>query len=96
MKSQQPKPLTINQADAADLIRKIELHEQIMAELIAEAKLHIARQRASTKELANYDEAGALTKHLDLAEPERWAALGRTSIQQGFMYLTRAIAQPEV
>lgn len=29
-----------------------------------------------------------------LAEPERWAALGKTDIQTGVMALVRAVAQP--
>lgn len=28
------------------------------------------------------------------AEPGRWASIGRTDLQQGFMALTRAVAQP--
>lgn len=31
----------------------------------------------------------------DEAESARWLAMGRTSLQQGLMFLTRAVAKPE-
>lgn len=34
-------------------------------------------------------------ERLDAAEPERWAAMGRTDLQQGLMKLVRSVAQPE-
>ncbi len=47
---------------------------------------HIFAQRQT----ADADELARLNK----ADPERWAAWGRDSMQANLMYLTRAIAQP--
>lgn len=77
---------TLNQ-DEIDLMNKIKLHGQVMQELISEVKLHIAGQRHAA---ATKDEADRLTA----AEPERWAALSKTSMQEALMFLTRAVAQP--
>jgi hypothetical protein len=77
-------------------MNKIKLHGQILEELVQEVKLHVAGQRAAVRSLSddNYDSAGAELARLTAAEPERWAALGRTSIQEALMFLTRAVAQP--
>ncbi len=80
--------------DTIDLINKIKLHGQILDELVQEARLHVAGQRAAARELPLASESTAELARLDRAEPERWAALGRTSLQEGLMFLTRAVAQP--
>ncbi len=36
----------------------------------------------------------ATRERIDRAQPERWAAIARTHFQEGFMALTRAVAQP--
>lgn len=96
MNRKNTKPLsTIAEADTADLLKKIAIHEKVLAELVAEVKTHVAVQRAAAADPSECDARGALVKRMDRAEPERWAALGRTNIQQGLMFLTRAVAQPE-
>jgi hypothetical protein len=46
---------------------------------------------------AKADEVGALCEALSKHEgvDQRWVAIGRTHLQQGFMALVRSIAQPE-
>ena len=34
-------------------------------------------------------------RRFDRAEPQRWAAIGKTDIQTGIMALVRAVAQPD-
>lgn len=80
--------------DTIDLMNKIKLHGQIMGELIEEVKLHLAGQRATAAELHDPADREAEQARLKAAEPERWAAIGRTSVQEGLMFLTRAVAQP--
>lgn len=41
-------------------------------------------------------DAVAESKRLDYAQPERWAALARTELQTGLMFLKRAVAQPQL
>ncbi|MFZ1872309.1 MAG: hypothetical protein WAU54_05910 [Chania sp.] len=41
------------------------------------------------------DEAQEYRRYMS-AEPQRWAAIGKTDIQTGIMALVRAVAQPEV
>jgi hypothetical protein len=95
MKTKTKTSITMIEADTADLLQKIKLHEHVVDELTSEIKLHIARVRASAaaEQRAGIEGAADSLKGMDLAEPERWAALGRTSIQQGFMSFTRAVAQ---
>lgn len=76
-----------------DLMNKVKLHGQVLEELVQEVKLHITGQRAAARELPPA-EAEAELARMTAAEPERWAALGRTSIQEALMFLTRAAAQP--
>jgi len=49
----------------------------------------------SVKELAN--EVGAMVEFLQRLETvdQRWLAIGKTELQQGFMAIIRGIAQPD-
>lgn len=95
MKDQHAKITDYRDLDQStiDLMNKVKLHGQVMEELVQEVKLHVAGQRAGARELSPA-EAEAELARLTAAEPERWVALGRTSIQEALMFLTRAVAQP--
>ncbi len=81
---------------------------QLQAELAGrlstdrEVKLDAARRSMHGKEFAGrpYDEhtGGSDECHefrrFVAAEPQRWAAIGKTDIQTGLMALVRAVAQP--
>ena len=41
-----------------------------------------------------FDYAEFEDSQVDAAEPQRWAAIGKTDIQTGIMALVRAVAQP--
>lgn len=51
---------------------------------------------AMNKIKAKAAEVGALVEELQLTTglDQRWVALGKTQLQQGFMALTRGVAQP--
>lgn len=77
-----------------DLMNRVKAQGRALDTLIDEVRRHIATQREACRNLGteqNVEEAARLT----MAEPERWAALGRTHFQEGLMALTRAVAQPE-
>lgn len=71
-----------------DLMNKIKEQGQVLESLIAEVKEHHLTQRMISGKDADERE------RLNDAEPERWAALGRTHFQEGLMALTRSVAQP--
>lgn len=92
----------LNQAEI-DLMNEIKeagekllsLHDQLVARLNTDAEVKTAA--ANKSQLApndfgsdEYAELNRFTK----AEPHRWAAIGKTNIQQGVMALVRAVAQP--
>jgi hypothetical protein len=76
-----------------DLMNEIKAKSVEFAELVKKVRDHIAKQRANAGGLDSEAWQQELLR-LGAAEPERWAALGRTSIQEGCMFLTRAVAQP--
>jgi hypothetical protein len=57
----------------------------------------LKKARADASKLAPEDhgseECVELRRFMD-AQPQRWAAIGRTHLQEGLMALTRAVAQP--
>ena len=77
-----------------DLMNRIKAKGAEMLELQAELVAHIKtrRQACHHARLAVLDQ-GELDR-MDAAEPERWAAIGKTDIQTGIMALVRAVAQP--
>jgi hypothetical protein len=85
--------------------RKIKGYRELAAEDIAlmneikeegarlEALVNKVRNRVSLQRLDQPAIDGEKGR-LDAAEPERWAAMGRTDLQTGLMKLVRAVAQP--
>lgn len=62
-----------------------------------EAKLHFELERLKSKtepDDASTEDFDELMRFV-AAEPQRWAAIGKTDIQTGIMALVRAVAQPE-
>ncbi|ENQ1546083.1 hypothetical protein ACEOHC_003895 [Salmonella enterica] len=95
-------------AKAAELLA---LHDQIVERAMiqsnqlwadqqnAETLLRAADQTGDAESMAEaqaYSEAvSEKVNRWQRAEPMRWAAIGRTDIQQGVMALVRAVAQPD-
>lgn len=77
-----------------DLMNEIKaLGPQIEA-VILKVQKHLDVQRTECFNLGSTEEAKAVTQRLDDATPARFAALAKTDLQTGLMYLTRAVAQP--
>lgn len=72
--------------DEIDLMNEIKALGPTIEAVVLRVQKHVARQREAAP--ANTQE------RLDDATPERFAALGKTELQTGLMYLTRAVAQP--
>lgn len=95
-------------AKAAELLA---LHDQIVERAMiqsnqlwadqqnAETLIRAADQMGDAEAMAEAQKnSEAVTAKVDRwqrAEPMRWAAIGRTDIQQGVMALVRAVAQPD-
>lgn len=84
-----------------DLMNKIKAKGAELGDLIDEVKNHIRTQRAACLEKVEAEFAiKTVVKdqdafdQLEKAEPERFAAMAKTELQTGLMYLTRAVAQP--
>lgn len=81
-----------------DLMNEIKTKGLELEALINKVKTHIADQRTNVKSLYEEGETSKAAdeeSRLNSAEPERWAALGKTNLQEGLMFLTRSIAQPD-
>ena len=77
-----------------DLINRIKAKGAEMLELQAELVAHIkTRRQACVMACVAVLDQGELDQ-MDAAEPERWAAIGKTDIQTGIMALVQAVAQP--
>ena len=71
------------------------IYLRVSGYLSTEAEVKLASATASKS--APEDEASQESQELrrfNSAQPSRWAAIGRTHLQEGLMALTRAIAQP--
>ena len=77
-----------------DLMNHIKAKGAEMLKLQAELVTHIKtrRQACVMARVAVLDQDEL--DRMDAAEPERWAAIGKTDIQTGIMALVRAVAQP--
>ena len=77
-----------------DLMNRIKAKGKEMLVLQAELVAHIKtrRQACVMAHVAVLDQDEL--DRMDAAEPERWAAIGKTDIQTGIMALVRAVAQP--
>lgn len=74
----------------------LSLQTELAARL--ETDLEMKRYAAEKSKRAPEDEGSEESVELRRflrAEPQRWAAIGRTDIQTGVMALVRAVAQPE-
>ena len=74
-----------------DLMNEVKTKGLELEALIEKVQNHIASQRTPYVADSNPDEIDRLNG----AEPERWAAMGKTNLQTGLMFLTRSIAQPD-
>lgn len=76
-----------------DLMNEIKAKGVELEALIQKARQHVSDKRLNACASAK-DGDPAEQYRLDAAEPERWIALGRTHLQEGFMALVRSVAQP--
>lgn len=86
----------LNQTEI-DLMNEIKTKGLELEALVNKARKHAMEQREHVKALAaekKIAEAADEDDRLNEAEPERWAAIGKTHFQEGLMCLTRSIAQP--
>jgi len=78
-------------AKGAELLQlQAELVDYLDAQKLAKERAMINLPAASAAE----EEAEAEYERFFAAEPQRWAAIGKTDIQTGIMALVRAVAQP--
>lgn len=80
-----------------NLMNEIKEQGLVLEALIVKARKHVADQRERVKGMASekqFEAAADEDSRLNDAEPERWAAIGKTHFQEGLMALTRSIAQP--
>jgi len=82
--------------DEINLMNKIKEQGLALEALMAEVNTHLLRQKHAAEEsfLNQISDAEIEKNRLWNAEPIRWYALGKTDIQKGLMFLTRAVAQP--
>lgn len=79
-------------AGEIDLMGKIDTQGAELQALLLQVNTHISVQQSAAGELIGDDQAAERAR-LNEATPARWAALGRTHLQQGLMELKRAIGQ---
>lgn len=102
---QQPKITgyrQLNESEAA-LMNEIKAHGEALAALCnrvagyLDTEQEIKKAAADASKIApedhGSDECVELRRFMD-AQPQRWAAIGRTHLQEGLTALTRAVAQP--
>jgi hypothetical protein len=78
-----------------DLMNRIKAKGAELLELQYELSLMLAGQHlAKTDAAKDSDDAKNELSRFKMAEPMRWAAIGKTDIQTGIMALVRAVAQP--
>lgn len=81
-----------------DLMNRIKAIGEEFKALIDSVEDHLDDQLdvAITLQCNRNDETEGTTeiKRIDQAEPNRWKAKAKASIQDGLMFLTRAVAQP--
>ncbi|TCL06887.1 DUF7681 family protein [Sodalis ligni] len=76
-------------------VELLALQAELAGRLSTEMELKMVAARASklSPEDEGSDECVEL-RRFQQAEPQRWAAIGKTDIQTGIMALVRAVAQP--
>ncbi len=89
--------------EEVDLMNRIKAKGKELLDLQAElagrlnTDLEVKQVAAKASKLAPEDEASpecVELRRFQAAEPQRWAAIGKTDIQTGIMALVRAVAQP--
>lgn len=89
--------------EEVDLMNRIKAKGKELLDLQAElagrlnTDLEVKQVAAKASKLAPEDEASpecVELRRFRAAEPQRWAAIGKTDIQTGIMALVRAVAQP--
>lgn len=71
------------------------LEQAVLATIVdVGAVLREQRDAAMDPTHGTEDERRAVRDRVEGAEPQRWLAIGKTNIEQGFMAVVRAIAQP--
>lgn len=76
-----------------NLMNKVKGLGELLELAINDVNTHLINARFKAK-LDNTDGRDELIR-IEAAQPERWAAIARTHLQEGLMALTRAVAQPE-
>lgn len=78
-----------------DLMNRIKAKGAELLELQYELSLMLAGQHFSKVEAAETDDSAKVElSRFRMAEPTKWAEIGKTDIQTGIMALVRAVAQP--
>lgn len=90
-------------AEEIALMNEIKALGPVVEALIIKVQAHVALQREAVWEGVDRSN-GLIARHrpsnpeleqrLNDATPERFAAMAKTELQTGLMYLTRAVAQP--
>lgn len=92
----QPKITGYRQLTYVDtaLMNEAKELEAAYSRLHQKIKAHIADQRKASHQIEDPAARGEEQVRMDNAEPERWLAMARTSVQLGVMQMVRSIAQP--
>lgn len=81
------RDLTLSEIELINRIKHMEREVLALQKEVCEKILATKEAATST---SDYDEMQRFSE----AEPLRWAAISKTELQQGFMALVRAVAQP--
>lgn len=73
-----------------DLMNKIKTHAKVLGQLVAEIEAHVNAQWESASENENETECTRLYDANTLG----WVSRAKDDLQDGFMKLTRSVAQP--
>ena len=79
-------------ASEIDLINDVKQHAARTQGLLEMIRSHLRTQANDVD--AGMPGTNAEQMRLQIAQPLRWASIAETNLQQGFMALVRAIAQP--
>ena len=82
--------------EEVDLMNRIKAKGTELLQLQSELANHLLDQRQKKAIASENGQQAAAHEFVRFsrAEPERWAAIGKTDIQTGIMALVRAVAQP--
>ncbi|WJN60904.1 hypothetical protein [Pseudomonas sp. SO81] len=82
--------------DEISLMNAIKAQGAELLKLQGKLVTMLQAQRIGKAVAAEHDDQAAIDEYerFKAAEPERWAAIGKTDIQTGIMAMVRAVAQP--